>query len=80
MPITQKVDQIAFDPKSQLVFCAGPDKMSMVRVAANSVEAAGDFATAPTARNVAVDAKTGAVWSTFTDGKSSFAKSWMPQK
>jgi YVTN family beta-propeller protein len=80
VPITAKVDQIAFDPKSQLVFCAGPDKMSMVRVAADGIEAAGDFATAATARNVAVDAKTGAVWSTFTDGKSSFAKSWMPQK
>src|ERR1700730_14853145 len=80
VPITAKVDQIAFDPKSQLVFCAGPDKMSMVRVAADGVEAAGDFATAATARNVAVDAKTGAVWSTYTDGKSSFAKSWMPQK
>ncbi|HEV7447460.1 MAG: hypothetical protein JWO04_5281 [Gammaproteobacteria bacterium] len=80
VPITAKVDQIAFDPKSQLVFCAGPDKMSMVRVAADGVEAAGDFATAATARNVAVDAKTGAVWSTYTDGKSSFARSWMPQK
>jgi DNA-binding beta-propeller fold protein YncE len=80
VPITAKVDQIAFDPKSQLVFCAGPEKMSMVRVAADGVSAAGDFATAGTARNVAVDAKTGAVWSTYTDGKSSFAKSWMPQK
>jgi hypothetical protein len=54
--------------------------MSMVRVAAAGVEPAGDFATAATARNVAVDTKTGAVWSTYTDGKSSFAKSWMPQK
>src|SRR5882724_11681707 len=80
VPITPKVDQIAFDPKSQLVFCAGPDKMSMVRVAADGIAPAGDFATAATARNVAVDAKTGAVWSTYTDGKSSFAKSWMPQK
>ena len=80
VPITAKVDQIAFDPKSQLVFCAGPDKMSMVRVAADGIEPAGDFTTAATARNVAVDTKTGAVWSTYTDGKSSFAKSWMPQK
>ena len=29
-----------------------------------------------TERNVAVDAKTHAVWTTFTDGKDSFAKSW----
>ena len=38
------------------------------------------FATAATAKNVAVDAQTGAVWSTYTDGKSSYAKSWLPQK
>jgi DNA-binding beta-propeller fold protein YncE len=77
--ITEKVDQIAFDPKSQLVYCAGPNKMSMVRVSAEGVASAGDFATAATAKNVAVDPKTGAVWSTYTDGKSSFARSWMPQ-
>lgn len=78
--ITPKVDQIAFDPKSQLVYCAGPEKMSMVRVTADGVSSAGEFATAATARNVAVDLQTGAVWSTYTDGKSSFAKAWIPQK
>jgi YVTN family beta-propeller protein len=78
--ITPKVDQIAFDPKSQLVYCAGPEKMSMVRVTGDDVSSAGEFATAATARNVAVDSQTGAVWSTYTDGKSSFAKAWMPQK
>lgn len=78
--ITEKVDQIAFDPRSQLVYCAGPEKMSMVRVSADGVAEAGDFATAATAKNVAVDAQTGAVWSTYTDGKSSYAKSWLPQK
>jgi len=78
--ITTKVDQIAFDPQSQLVFCAGPDKMSMVRVSGDSLAEAGDFATASTAKNVAVDEQTGAVWSTYTDGKSSYARSWLPQK
>jgi len=78
--ITPKVDQIAFDAKSQLVYCAGPEKMSMVSVAANGVASAGEFATAATARNVAVDTQTGAVWSTYTDGKSSFARSWIPGK
>jgi YVTN family beta-propeller protein len=78
--ITEKVDQIAFDPRSQLVYCAGPDKMSMVRVSGNEVTEAGDFATAATAKNVAVDEQTGAVWSTYTDGKSSYARSWVPHK
>jgi YVTN family beta-propeller protein len=77
--ITGKVDQIAFDPKSQLVYCAGPDKMSMVRVSADTVAEAGDFPTAATAKNVAVDAQTGAVWTTYTDGTNSYARSWLPQ-
>jgi len=77
--ITEKVDQIAFDPKNELVYCAGPGKMSMVRVSGDSIGAAGDFPTAETARNVTVDPRTGAVWTTYTDGKSSFARSWLPQ-
>jgi hypothetical protein len=48
-------------------------------VSGDAIAAAGEFATADTARNVTVDAKTGAVWTTYTDGKSSFAKSWLPQ-
>ena len=78
--VTERVDQIAYDPKSQLLYCAGPNRMSVLRAGADSVTEAGDFATAPTARNVAVDAATGAVWSTYTDGKSSFARSWVPQE
>lgn len=78
--ITEKVDQIAFDPNNELVYCAGPGKMSMVRASGDAISAAGDFATADTARNVTVDPKTGAVWTTYTDGKSSFAKAWLPQK
>ena len=34
--------------------------------------------TAATARNVTVDPQTRAVWTTYTDGKSSFVKSWLP--
>jgi YVTN family beta-propeller protein len=74
--ITPKVDQIAFDPDSQLLYCAGPDKMSVVRAAGDAVVAVGEVSTAATAKNVAVDPQTGAVWTTYTDGKSSFAKSW----
>lgn len=78
--VVEKVDQIAFDPKNELVYCAGPGKMSMVSVSGDTIASAGDFATADTAKNVTVDPKTGAVWTTYTDGKSSFAKAWMPQK
>jgi YVTN family beta-propeller protein len=76
--ITAKVDQIAFDPAKQLVYCAGADQMSIVDTSGGSVATVGEQATAATAKNVAVDPQTHAVWTTYTDGKSSFARSWMP--
>jgi YVTN family beta-propeller protein len=78
--IVAKVDQIAFDSQAHLVYCAGPGAMSVVRTSDGNVVPVGDTSTAATARNVAVDPKTRAVWTTYTDGKSSFARSWLPQK
>lgn len=78
--IAVKVDQIAFDALGSLVYCAGADKMSVVRTADGKLVAVGEIATAPTAKNVAVDPATRAVWTTYTDGKNSFAKAWMPPK
>jgi DNA-binding beta-propeller fold protein YncE len=77
--IAAKVDQIAFDPVAQLVYCAGADKMTIVRTSGSSVVTVGDVNTAATAKNVAVDLQTRAVWTTYTDGKSSFARSWVPK-
>jgi YVTN family beta-propeller protein len=76
--IVLKVDQIAFDASGELLYCAGADKMSVVRTSGGKVVALGDLPTAATAKNVAVDPQTRAVWTTYTDGKSSFAKSWLP--
>jgi YVTN family beta-propeller protein len=76
--IVPKVDQIAFDAVGGLVYCAGADKMSVVRTTGGKVTALGEITTAATAKNVAVDPSSRAVWTTYTDGKSSFAKSWMP--
>jgi YVTN family beta-propeller protein len=78
--IAAKVDQIAFDPATRLVYCAGPDAMSVVRTWGRAVVTVGDVNTAATARNVAVDQQSGAVWTTYTDGKSSFARSWVPRQ
>jgi YVTN family beta-propeller protein len=78
--IVAKVDQIAFDAAAHLVYCAGPDQMTVVRTSGPSVVTIGAVSTAATAKNVAVDQQTGAVWTTYTDGKSSFAKSWVPRK
>jgi YVTN family beta-propeller protein len=76
--IVPKVDQIAFDATGELLYCAGADKMSVVRTSGGKMVALGDLPTAATAKNVAVDPQTRAVWTTYTDGKSSFAKSWLP--
>jgi len=78
--IAPRVDQIVFDEVGGLVYCAGVDKMSVVSTAGGKVASLGEVATAPTARNVAVDPATRAVWTTFTDGTSSFAKSWLPPR
>jgi DNA-binding beta-propeller fold protein YncE len=78
--IAPKVDQIALDTAGGIVYCAGPERMSVVRVGNGKMTLLGDMTTAASAKNVAVDPKTRAVWSTFTDGKSSFAKSWQPPR
>jgi len=78
--IAQKVDQIAYDAKSGRIYCAGAGKMTVIRVNGRTLSAAGEISTAATARNVAVDTS-GAPWSTYTDGGSSFATSWaLPQE
>ena len=78
--IVAKVDQIAFDVVGGLVYCAGPEQMTVVGTAGGKVVALGYIATAATAKNVAVDPATRAVWTTYTNGTSSFAKSWLPPK
>jgi DNA-binding beta-propeller fold protein YncE len=78
--IAQKVDQIAFDADGERLYCAGADVMSVIATTGGKLRALGDVKTAATAKNVAVDPATHTVWTTYTDGKSSFAKSWTPSK
>jgi len=74
--IVAKVDQIAFDAPGGLLYCAGTGKMSVVRTSGGKLSLLGDLTTAATAKNVAVDPATRAVWTTYTNGKSSFAAAW----
>ena len=78
--IAPKVDQIALDDVDGLLYCAGADKMSVTRVNGSKMQPVGMLATAGTAKNVAVDPLTHAVWTTYTDGKKSMAKSWIAPK
>lgn len=78
--IVQKVDQIAFDAVGAILYCAGADKMSVIRAAGGKLAPLGEVITAATAKNVAVDPATRNVWTTYTDGKSSYARAWSPPK
>jgi len=74
--IVEKVDQIAFDPSTSRIYCAGPAWMSVVQATPGGLKSLGRVATAETAKNVAVDIQTHIVWTTYTDGTNSYAKSY----
>jgi DNA-binding beta-propeller fold protein YncE len=76
--IAEKVDQATFDPSTRRIYCAAVDWLSVVQETAEGAEFLGNIKTAATARNVTVDPKTHAVWTTYTDGTKSYAKSWTP--
>jgi hypothetical protein len=69
---------MAFDAAGGLLYCAGPDRLSIVRTDGGQLAPAGSIATASSARNVAVDPATREVWTTYTNGTDSFARSWRP--
>ena len=75
--IADRVDQVAFDPGSRRVYCAADGVISVVQETAGGVEALGDVKTSKGGKNVAVDPSTHTVWTVFTDGKDSYAKSWL---
>ena len=75
--ITPKVDQIAFDPGVRRIYCAASDTLSVVQITAEGAVFLGNVVSFPGAKNVAVDPKTHAVWTTYTDGKNAYAKSWV---
>jgi YVTN family beta-propeller protein len=78
--IAPKVDQIALDAAGGLLYCAGAAEMSVVRTSGGKLTLLGNFPTAGSARNVAIDPKTRTVWTTYTSGKRSFARSWRPSQ
>ncbi len=75
--IVEHVDQIAFDAEQRRVYCAGPGSMSVVDETDDGLRTVGTVTTAETAKNVAVDPNTHAVWTTYTDGKNSYAQSFV---
>ena len=76
--IVEKVDQNVFDPVTRRIYCAGPGNMSVIQETDTGIEFLGNVPTAETAKNVAVDPENHVIWTTFTDGVNSYAKSWRP--
>jgi len=74
--IAQTVDQAAYDPSRNRIYCAGAEHLSVVDVSDSGLKLLGNVPTNNTARNVAVDHSNGDVWTTYTDGKNAYAKSW----
>ena len=75
--IPAKVDQIAFDAASRRIYCAASDVLAIVQAKSDCLVALGEVASGPGAKNVAVDPRTQAVWTTYSDGKNAYAKSWV---
>lgn len=73
--IAKGVDQNAIDPDSGVVYNAAPGEMTAVTTR-GKLAPAGSFATAPSSKNVTVDPATHEIWTTYTDGKDSYARSW----
>ncbi|MDB6170678.1 MAG: hypothetical protein JWM88_3542 [Verrucomicrobia bacterium] len=76
--IAEKVDQATFDPATRRIYCAATGWLSVVQETADGAEFLGSVESHATARNVTVDPKTDMVWTTYTDGAKSYAKSWKP--
>lgn len=77
--IDSHTDHIAWDPGLRRIYCAAPSWITAVEYRDGRLVARGRSYTAETATNVAVDLKTHAVWSAFTDGEDGYAKSWLPK-
>ena len=75
--IDEQVGQLAFDPEFRRIYCAAPDWLTAVQATGDTLVVLGKTYTATTACNVAVDLRTHAVWTTFTDGEDAFARCWI---
>jgi DNA-binding beta-propeller fold protein YncE len=75
--IADRVDQVAFDPGLRRVYCAADGVLSVVQETPDGAVSLGDVKTPKGGKNVAVDPSTHHVWTMSTDGKDSYAKSWV---
>ena len=75
--IAPKVDQIAFDPGLNRIYCAADGVISAVQASAAGLQTLGNVTVPKGGKNIAIDPKTHTVWTLSTDGKDSYARSWI---
>jgi DNA-binding beta-propeller fold protein YncE len=75
------VDQIAFDPVKDRLYCpSSSGKMTVLDTSNKAVKPLGDVTTAKGAKTVAVDPRTHAVWLAYADAGKTFTRKFtLPQ-
>jgi DNA-binding beta-propeller fold protein YncE len=76
--IAKGVDQIAFDPGNQRIYCACQGAISVVQVTGTGVKLLGNVTTPKGSHTIAVDTKTHAVWTCYSDSHDSYLMKLVP--
>jgi hypothetical protein len=75
--VVERAGQIAFDPSSRRIYCAGPDDVTLAQdMAGGGMRLIGSVATGADALQVGVDLRTHAVWSGWTTDGEVRLHSW----
>jgi len=76
--IEKGVDQIAYDRTSQRIYCACHGAISVVQATPEGAKTLGKVATPNGSHTIAVDNKTHAVWTCYSDAKDSYLLKLVP--
>ena len=78
--IAPGTDQIAFDPGTRRIYCAGRGFISVVQETASGVRLLGNVPSPKRAHTIAVDTATGAVWVSYSDAGGSYLQKFTAAK
>jgi DNA-binding beta-propeller fold protein YncE len=76
--IGKGVDQIAFDPNAQRIYCACTGVISVVEETKDGLNSLGNVTAPKGAHTLAIDPKTHAVWVSYNDDKESYLQKFTP--
>lgn len=78
--IEPKVDQISYDPETEIVYCATKGFISIVKVSDSGLTSLGKVPSPQGAHTIAVDGVTHNVWVSYADSKKSYLQKFKPSK